>query len=219
MDKSDAHLAGMIDHTVLKSSTTEVDVERVCSEAQTYGFAAVVVPPCFARMAAEIKGRGGPVVCSVAGFPFGWETQTEKLRQAESLLAAGAGEIDVVMNIGAFLSGRTEVVKTETRALANLLSGHAVFKLIIETAYLDDDGIRQAALLGAGAGVDFIKTSTGFARRGATPGDVRIIASAVGKDIGVKAAGGIRTRAEADALVAAGATRLGCSVSVDLFEE
>ena len=219
VDKSDARLAGMIDHTILKSSTTEADVEKVCSEAKSYGFAAVVVPPSFVRMAAEITGRSAPAVCSVAGFPFGWETQAEKLRQAESLLAAGAVEVDVVMNIGAFLSGRTDVVETEARALAGLLSGNAVFKLIIETAYLDDDGIGRAALLGAGAGVDFIKTSTGFAPRGATRGDVRIIASAVGKKVGIKAAGGIRTRAEADALVAAGATRLGCSVSVDLFEE
>jgi deoxyribose-phosphate aldolase len=219
VDKSDAQLAGMIDHTILKSSTTEADVERVCSEAQKYGFAAVVVPPSFVGTAADMTGRSGPAVCSVAGFPFGWETQAEKLRQAESLLTAGAVEVDVVMNIGAFLSGRTDLVEAETRALADLLSGNAVFKLIIETAYLDDDGIRRAALLGAGAGADFIKTSTGFAPRGATPGDVRIIASAVGKDVGVKAAGGIRTRVEADVLVAAGATRLGCSVSVDLFEE
>lgn len=219
VDKNSARLAGMIDHTILKSSAGEADVERVCSEAKRYGFAAVVVPPCFVRTAVESVGQSGLAVCSVAGFPFGWEPSEDKLRQADVLLASGAVEIDVVMNVGAFLSGRRDVVESETRALADMLSGSAVFKLIIETAYLDEDGISEAALLGAGAGADFIKTSTGFASRGASPGDIRIIASAVGKDVGIKAAGGIRTRGQAEELIAAGATRLGCSASVGIVEE
>lgn len=214
MDKNDSRLAGMIDHTILKSNAVAADVEKVCLEVKRYGFAAAVVPPCFVRKAVEILGRSGPAVCSVAGFPFGWESKAEKLRQAESLLSAGAVEIDAVMNIGAFLSGRREAVERETKALAELLSGNALFKLIIETAYLNEDEIFQAASLGAGAGADFIKTSTGFAPRGALPNDIRIIASAVGKDLGIKAAGGIRTREQAEELIAAGATRLGCSASV-----
>ena len=219
VDRDDSRLAGLIDHTILKSSAGEADVEKICSEAMRYGFAAVVVPPSFVRMAVDIVGRGGPAVCSVAGFPFGWEPLGDKLQQVETLLSSGVSEIDVVMNVGAFLSGRRNVVENETKALSDMLSGNALFKLIIETAYLDEDAIRQAALLGAAAGADFIKTSTGFAPRGATPDDIRIIASVVGKEAGIKAAGGIRTRGQAEELIAAGATRLGCSASVAIIIE
>jgi deoxyribose-phosphate aldolase len=218
MDNSDKRLAGMIDHTILKSNATDADVERVCLETVRHGFAAAVVPPCFVRAAADLVEDRGPSVCSVVGFPFGWERIAEKMYEAETLINAGATEIDAVMNVGAFLSGDFDAVANEAMSLRGLIAERAVFKLIIETAYLDEDGIRRAASIGAEARADFIKTSTGFAPRGGTPEDVRIIASVVGRDVGIKAAGGIRTRAQADELVAAGATRLGCSSSLDLFE-
>jgi deoxyribose-phosphate aldolase len=200
MDTNDKRLAAMIDHTILKSNATDADVENVCLEALRYGFAAAVVPPCHVAMAAEIVGDGGPAVCSVVGFPFGWERSVEKAHQAETLLKAGAAEIDVVMNVGAFLSGRVDVVENEAKILGGLIGDRGVFKLIIETAVLDDDGIRRASSIGVEAGADFIKTSTGYSSRGATPEDVRIIASVAGRDVG------------------AGATRLGCSSSLDLFD-
>ena len=124
----------------------------------------------------------------------------------------------MVMNVSAFLSGRTDVVEEEIVAVKHLCRSGAVLKVIIETAYLDKDQIIMAARLGADAGADFVKTSTGFAPRGATVEDIRVIKSAVGDRAGVKAAGGIRTREQAYSLVEAGATRLGCSASVDLIE-
>lgn len=209
----------MIDHTVLRPEATEDDVRRVCREACKYRFAAVVVPPCYVGVAVgETGGRGVPV-CSVVSFPCGWDTSDEKLRQAEALLNAGVDEIDVVMNVSKFLSGRRDAVAKETGEIVAMCKDRAVVKLIIEAGCLDAQQIGLAATLGAEAGVDFIKTSTGVTHRGATVDDVRLIKSAVGDRVGIKASGGIHTRPEAEALVQAGATRLGCSASVKIVSE
>jgi deoxyribose-phosphate aldolase len=212
-------LARMIDHTVLKPDATEEDVRRVCREACAYRFATVVVPPCFVATAVVETGGKGVPVCSVVSFPFGWDTRDEKLRQTEALLGAGVDEIDVVMNISKFLSARHADVARETTDIVAMCKGHAAVKLIIETACLNDSQIAVASTLGVEAGVDFIKTSTGYSRRGATVEDVRLIKSSIGDRAGIKAAGGIRTRAQAQALIDAGATRLGCSASVELVSE
>ena len=219
MDKWNKELARIIDHTVLKPGATEEDVRCACREACVYRFAAVVVPPCYVSLAvAETGGKGIPVG-SVVSFPFGWDTREEKLQQTEALLRAGADEIDVVMNISMFLSGRHDVVEKETRDIMTLCKGRAVVKLIVETACLSSSQIALASSLGVEAGVDFIKTSTGFSNRGATVEDVRIIKSTVGDRAGIKAAGGIRSREQAESLVLAGATRLGCSASIQVISD
>ncbi len=219
MENWNRSLARMIDHTMLKPGATEDDIRRACREACAYRFAAVVVPPCYVAVAvAETGGKGLPV-CSVVSFPFGWDGRDEKLRQTEVLLRAGADEVDVVMSVSKFLSGQHGAVAQETTDIAALCKGQAVVKLIIETACLDASQIALASALGVEAGVDFIKTSTGFSHRGATVEDVRVIKSAVGDRVGIKASGGIRTRAQAEALIEAGATRLGSSTSVDLVSE
>jgi deoxyribose-phosphate aldolase len=216
VDNWNRELARIIDHTILKPDATEQDVRRACREACHYRFATVVVPPCHVPVAVgETGGRGVPV-CSVVSFPFGWDTTDHKLRQAESLLKAGVDEIDVVMNISRFLSGDHAIVRKEAAEITALCGAEVAVKLIIETACLDDSQIALAASLGVEGGVRFIKTSTGYSHRGATVEDVRLIKSAVEDRAGIKASGGIRTWAQADALVRAGATRLGCSASVDV---
>ncbi len=219
MENWDKQLARIIDHTILKPNATENDVRRVCREACTYRFAAVVVPPCYVPAAVRETGGKGIPVCSVVSFPFGWDSSDEKLRQTEALLRQGADEVDVVMNVSRFIAGDHEYIRKETAAIKALCGENVVVKLIIETACLDASQIATAASFGVEAGVDFIKTSTGYSSRGATVEDVQLIKSAVKDRAGIKAAGGIRTRAQAESLVSAGATRLGCSTSVQLVRE
>jgi deoxyribose-phosphate aldolase len=219
LDNWNKQLARLIDHTMLRPEATEDDVRRACREACAYRFAAVVVPPCCVAVAVKETGGRGVPVCSVVSFPYGWDSSDEKLRQAEALLQAGVDEIDVVMNLSKFLSGRHDAVAKETRDFVALCKDRAVVKLIIETGCLDASQIALASTLGADAGVDFIKTSTGVSHRGATVDDVRAIKSAVGERVRIKASGGIRRRAEAEALVQAGAARLGCSASVEIVLE
>lgn len=219
MENWNRQLARIIDHTVLKPDATEDDVRRACREACGYRFAAVVVPPCFVGVTVGETGGKGVAVCSVVSFPFGWDAASEKLRQAEALLQAGVDEIDVVMNVSKFLSGRRDAVARETEQIVGLCKDRAKVKLIIETGCLDAAQIALASTMGAEAGVDFIKTSTGVSHRGATVEDVRLIRSVVGERVGIKASGGIRTRAQAQALVDAGATRLGSSASVQIVSE
>ena len=216
MDNWNKELARVIDHTILKPDATEQDVRRVCREACHYRFAAVVVPPSHVRVAVGETGGKGIRVCSVVSFPFGWDTTDHKLRQTEWLLKEGVDEIDVVMNISRFLSGDHAFVRAEAAEITALCGADVAVKWIIETACLDESQIVLAASLGADGGVRFIKTSTGCSHRGATVEDVRLIKSAVDARAGIKASGGIRTRAQAEALVRAGATRLGCSASVDV---
>jgi deoxyribose-phosphate aldolase len=217
MNSFDVALARIIDHTILSPGCVLSDVQRACGEAGRYGFASVVVPPCYVPFAvAEMKGTEIPV-CSVVSFPFGWESAEAKREQSERLLEMGAQEIDMVMNIGEFLSGHKDVVAEEITAVSEICRGNAILKLIIETAYLHVEQIAEVARLGTDSGANMIKTSTGFAPRGATVEDIRVIKRAVGDRAGIKASGGIRTAEQAYALVEAGATRLGCSASVDLI--
>jgi len=212
----DKQLARIIDHTILRPDATEDDIRRVCREACDYRFAAVVVPPCYVPLAVRATGGKGIRICSVVSFPFGWDAMEHKLQQTEALLKAGVDEIDVVMNITRFLSGDHAVVRKEAAEITALCGSEVAVKLIIETACLSEREIALAASLGVEGGARFIKTSTGYARRGATVDDIRVIKAAVEERAGIKAAGGIRTRAQAEALVQAGATRLGCSASVDV---
>jgi len=212
----DKALASMIDHTLLKAEARDDDVSEACRQALHFGFASVVVFPSWISLAREELGDSGIAVCSVLSFPFGAELPGAKAAAAENLLKAGASEIDMVMNIGAFLSGRMRTVREELGLVRKSCGTEAVIKLIIETAYLDSGGIKKAADMGVEAGFNFIKTSTGFASQGATIEDVGLISSVVGGRAGVKASGGIKTRSGALALVKAGATRLGCSSSISV---
>jgi deoxyribose-phosphate aldolase len=212
----DKQLARIIDHTILRPDATEEDVRRACREACDYRFAAVVVPPCYVSLAVRATGGKGIRICSVVSFPFGWDTTDHKLRQTEELLKAGVDEIDAVMNITRFLSGDREGVRKETEEISALCGPEVAVKLIIETACLSEEQIALASSLGVEGGARFIKTSTGYARRGATVEDIRLIKAAVEDRAGIKASGGIRTRSQAEALVQAGATRLGCSASVEV---
>jgi deoxyribose-phosphate aldolase len=213
----DVRLASLIDHTLLRSNATEADIDRVCDETIRYRFAAAVVPPFFVPRAAGLLRGSGIPVCSVVAFPLGSSTTAQKTRETESLLEAGAGEIDAVMNIGAFLSGGYRTVQEEFENISSVCRGRAVSKIIIETAYLDRDGIVRAAEMGLAAGFDFVKTSTGFAPRGARVSDVELLCATAGPRMGVKASGGIKSRLYALELVRAGATRIGCSQSLDVI--
>lgn len=216
MNNWDKQLARIIDHTILRTDATEDDIRRVCREACDYRFAAVVVPPCYVPLAVRATGGKGIRICSVVSFPFGWDTTEHKLRQTEALLKAGVDEIDVVMNVTRFLSGDHSLVRKETSEIAAVCGENVAVKLVIETACLSEEQIAAAASLGVEGGARFIKTSTGYARRGASVEDVRAIKAVVEDRAGIKASGGIRTRSQAEALLQAGATRLGCSASLDV---
>jgi len=214
----DKDLAATIDHTMLSPTTTDADVQRVCEETARYGFAAVVVPPVYVLPAVNALAalRSPTPVCSVVSFPLGFHSAPAKVDEAKRVIDSGATEVDMVMNIGAFLAGYQMAVRSEVESVVSACEGRAVVKLIIETAYLDDVGIVSATKIGVESGVDFVKTSTGFAGRGASENDVTLIRSACGGKVGIKAAGGIRDRQFAWKLIETGATRLGCSASVDV---
>jgi deoxyribose-phosphate aldolase len=214
-----AQLAAMIDHTFLKASGTPDDVERLCREAMQYHFCSVMVHPCEVVRCLRLLA-GTPVrVGTVAGFPLGQNTPEVKLHEIRNSLDNGAQEIDLVMNVRALRAGDTALVRDEMSALATACrDAGAISKVILETCYLTDDQKRLACRLAVEAGVDFVKTSTGFATAGATAADVRLMSEAVAGKAGVKAAGGIRTLDDALAMVAAGATRLGCSASVAIVK-
>ncbi len=212
----DRTLAAFIDHTNLKSDASEKDIVQLCKDTIRYGFKTAVVAPVYVPLAVSELSWTGTLVCSVVSFPLGSDTADMKVRGAEELIESGAGEIDMVMNIGGFLSGRFEAVEKEIRRVASVCKGRALLKVIIETAFLDEQGIKKATELVAAGGADFVKTSTGFAPTGARIEDVRIMKAAAGSRLEVKASGGVRTRDFAHELLEAGATRIGCSASVDI---
>ena len=213
-------LAAIIDHTFLKAAGTPADIDRLCQEAVLHRFGVVMVHPCEVGRCLRLLA-GAPVkVGTVAGFPLGQNTPAVKHFEIRDGLQNGAREIDLVMNIRALQAGEERVVREEMADLAEACrAAGAVGKIILETCYLTDDQKRRACRLAVEAGVDFVKTSTGLAGGGATVADVRLMAEAVAGRAQVKAAGGIRTLADARALIAAGATRLGCSAGVAILRE
>ena len=213
-------LASQIDHTLLRPDATRAQLAQLCREAAAHGFAAVCVPPCFVAPAAALLAGTTVVVCTVIGFPLGYTTTASKLAEAATALADGATELDMVLNLTAFKSGRVGEVQAEIKALADLCHARpALLKVILETALLDPAEIEAACGLCAAAGADFVKTSTGFASRGASVEDVQLMRRVLPPAVRIKAAGGIRSRAAALALLAAGADRLGSSNSVALLSE
>jgi len=215
----DAAIASLIDHTLLKPDATATQIRKLCQEARKYEFATVCINPCWVQLAAQ-ELAGSPVkVCTVAGFPLGATNTEVKMLEAEIAIRNGAREIDMVINVGALLSGDLETVKRDVDGVVKVAHrGGAIVKVILETALLDDSQKAVASALCKLAGADFVKTSTGFASKGATAHDVTLMRHVVGPEVGVKAAGGIRTLEDLQAMAAAGATRIGASASVKIIE-
>ena len=212
--------ASLIDHTLLKPEATESDIKKLCSEAAEFGFASVCVNPGWVKRASEfLKGTGVPV-CTVIGFPLGATLPDVKAYEARRAIFNGAQEVDMVINIGALKSGDDCLVEEDIKAVVDAAhENHILCKVIIETALLTDEEKVRACLAAKNAGADFVKTSTGFAKGGATANDVALMRHTVGKALGVKASGGVKGIEDARAMFEAGATRIGASVGVKIAQE
>ena len=214
------NLAATLDHTLLRPDCTEAQIIQLCQEARAHGFASACVPPCYVPVAARELSGSGVAVCTVIGFPLGYNSPRVKFREAEIALAEGATELDMVLNISALKSGNLDAVRAEVEDLADLVEVNgALLKVIIETALLTEAEMETAARLCAAAGAQFVKTSTGFASRGASVADVELLRRVLPDYVRIKASGGIRTRAQALALLAAGANRLGTSNSLAIMQD
>ncbi|MFB9865204.1 deoxyribose-phosphate aldolase [Rufibacter immobilis] len=211
-------LAQYIDHTVLRPDTTNAMVAQLCQEALEHRFAAVCVPPCFVKQAVAALQDSGVQVATVVGFPLGYQLAKVKFFEAHQALSEGATEIDVVMNIAAFKSGKYEEVVSELHELSTLCHfKNAILKVIIETALLSEEEIVKACEICTEAEADYVKTSTGFAAAGAQMEDVLLMRANLPQHIKIKASGGIKTKEAALALVNAGADRIGTSSGVSLL--
>lgn len=214
-------IASYIDHTLLKPDATADQIAKLCDEAKEYGFASVCVNPCYVRQCAKLLAETGVKVCTVVGFPLGANLTKVKAREAKRAIRDGATEIDMVINVGALKSGDNEAVYRDIRAVVKVCQkAGALCKCILETCLLTDDEKRRACDAAKRAKADFVKTSTGFSTGGATVEDVALMAAAVA-DTGmhVKASGGIRNLADAQRMIAAGATRIGASAGVRIVQE
>ncbi|SEG50230.1 deoxyribose-phosphate aldolase [Paenibacillus sp. UNC499MF] len=211
-------IAGMIDHTLLRADATKPEITKLTEEAKKYGFASVCVNPTWVVYAAE-QLAGTPVkVCTVIGFPLGATTSAVKAFETKDAIANGAGEVDMVINIGALKAGDDTLVENDIRAVVEAAAGKALVKVIIETSLLTDEEKVRASELAVKAGADFVKTSTGFSTGGATPADVALMRKTVGPDVGVKASGGVRSLEDMNGMIEAGATRIGASSGVKIME-
>lgn len=212
--------AGLIDHTLLKPEASEADIKKLCKEAVEFGFASVCVNPSWVKKASQfLKGSNIPV-CTVIGFPLGATLPDVKAFEARRAIFNGAREVDMVINIGALKSGDDCLVEDDIRAVTSAAHENGVLcKVIIETALLTDDEKIRACLASKNAGADFVKTSTGFSKGGATVHDITLMRRTVGKDLGVKASGGVKGIDDARAMFEAGAIRIGASVGVKIAQE
>ncbi|PHA00979.1 deoxyribose-phosphate aldolase [Bacillus pseudomycoides] len=208
--------AKLIDHTLLKPDAKKEAIVTLCEEAKQHDFASVCVNPTWVETAAEILKGTDVKVCTVIGFPLGANTPETKAFETKDAIAKGATEVDMVINIGALKDKNDELVERDVRAVVEAAKGKALVKIIIETCLLTEEEKVRACELSVKAGVDFVKTSTGFSTGGATVEDVALMRKTVGSDIGVKASGGVRDEKGMDAMVEAGATRIGTSSGVAL---
>jgi deoxyribose-phosphate aldolase len=229
-------IAAYIDHTVLKPTTTHIEIKTICEEAMQYGFAAVCVPPPLVRVAGNwlagaitgdkpdsgIPDQGGHrvKVATVIGFPFGYSTVRAKLAEAEQAIADGADELDTVINLVHLKNREWDLLEKEMNAVTELAHDHnRIVKVIIESGILLDEEIIRCCEIYGKLGVDYLKTSTGYAEKGATLEAVRLMREHLPADIHIKASGGIRQFGFAKQLIEAGADRLGCSASVAIMQE
>ena len=211
-------IAKMIDHTALKADTTKETVEKLCHEAIEFQFASVCVNPTWVEMAAQLLKDSEVKVCTVIGFPLGANTPETKGFETKDAISKGATEVDMVINIGALKDKNDELVQRDIEAVVEAAKGKALTKVIIETSLLTEEEKVRACELAVKAGADFVKTSTGFSTGGATVEDIALMRKTVGPDIGVKASGGVRDTEGAEALIAAGATRIGASSGVAIVK-
>lgn len=220
MNLTQSQLAKYMDHTLLKADATLDGIDRVVAEAKQFGCASVCVNPFWVPYVARLLDGSGVATCTVVGFPLGASSTASKVFETTDAIANGADEIDMVINIGELKAGHAELVREDIRAVAEAThAGGKLLKVIIECCLLTDDEKHLACLLCAEAGADFVKTSTGFSTGGATVADVTLMRECVGPDFGVKAAGGIRTLADAYAMIEAGASRLGVSAAASILAE
>jgi deoxyribose-phosphate aldolase len=215
----DASLAKMIDHTLLKPDATQDQIAQLCFEARKHGFASVCVNPTWVKLCAKLL-EGSPVkVCTVIGFPLGATSPEVKVFETQDALNHGATEIDMVINIGALKAGDLTLVADDIRGVVQAShAAGAIVKVIIEAILLTDEEKTTACLLSKEAGADFVKTSTGFASGGATVNDVALMRRVVGPEMGIKAAGGVRSYEDAENMIKAGATRIGASAGVKIIQ-
>jgi deoxyribose-phosphate aldolase len=211
-------MAAMIDHTLLKADATPKQIIQLCAEARQYHFWSVCINPVNVKLCAtQLKGSNVKV-CSVVCFPLGAVTSESKAAETQKAIDDGASEIDMVINIGALKAGDKALVESDIHSVVTVAhKAHALVKVIIETCLLTDEEKVLACQLAKKAGADFVKTSTGFSTAGATVHDVQLMRQTVGPEMGVKAAGGIHSREDAEALIKAGATRIGASASIKII--
>ncbi len=213
----DTAIAALIDHTLLKPDAVEAEILKLCEEAIAYGFASVCINPCWVRLCSNTLIGKSPKVCTVIGFPLGSNRTEIKVHEAELAAADGAREFDMVINVGQLKQGESAFVEQDIAAVTAAVKSISIqntVKVILETCLLSGDEIKAACHLSRKAGADFVKTSTGFSKAGASLEAVNLMRSVVGQEMGVKASGGVRDRFTALAMIDAGASRIGTSSSI-----
>ncbi|MDX1430601.1 MAG: deoxyribose-phosphate aldolase [Rhodothermales bacterium] len=219
-------LARLIDHTALKPETTEGDIRKLCEEARKYCFASVCINPVYVSLAADLLAGSSVRVCTVIGFPLGASRSETKALEARNAIVDGATELDMVLAVGLLRSERYDLVERDIRSVVGEARkatrpsrGHDVLvKVILETTLLTDEQKVIACVLSQNAGADFVKTSTGFSKGGATVSDVALMRRVVGQTMGVKASGGVRSMQDAETMIRHGASRIGASASVEIVK-
>ena len=218
MEYNRQNVASIIDHTLLKAEATDKNILQCCKEAKKYGFASVCIHPCHVKLAAEVLKGSKVKVATVVGFPLGANLTSVKAFEALQAVEDGADELDMVLNIGALKQGNIDYVEKDVRAVVEAAKG-AIVKVIIETCYLTNEEKVLACKLCKNTGAHFVKTSTGLALAGALVEDVALMRRTIGMEMGVKAAGGIRTLESLEAMVEAGANRIGTSAGVKILDQ
>ena len=217
-------MAKMIDHTNLNATATVDDIKQLCEEALEYQFASVCVNPIYVPLATKLLEESSVKVCTVIGFPLGASTTETKAFETKNAIKNGAQEVDMVMNVGAFKSGAYDLVRSDIKAVKDAtkssgVTSDVIVKVILETCYLEDDEIVKACEIVKDVGADFVKTSTGFGTAGAEEEKVSLMRKTVGRDIGVKASGGIKNFEQALSMLDAGANRIGASSGVHIVTD
>lgn len=217
-------MAKMIDHTNLNATATVDDIKQLCEEALEYQFASVCVNPIYVPLATKLLEESSVKVCTVIGFPLGASTTETKAFETKNAIKNGAQEVDMVMNVGAFKSGAYDLVRSDIKAVKDAtkssgVTSDVIVKVILETCYLSDDEIVKACEIVKDVGADFVKTSTGFGTAGAEEEKVSLMRKTVGRDIGVKASGGIKNFEQALSMLDAGANRIGASSGVHIVTD
>ena len=217
-------MAKMIDHTNLNATATVDDIKQLCEEALEYQFASVCVNPIYVPLATKLLEESSVKVCTVIGFPLGASTTETKAFETKNAIKNGAQEVDMVMNVGAFKSGAYDLVRSDIKAVKDAtkssgVTSDVIVKVILETCYLEDDEIVKACEIVKDVGADFVKTSTGFGTAGAEEEKISLMRKTVGRDIGVKASGGIKNFEQALSMLDAGANRIGASSGVHIVTD